>query len=164
MTLTIPKALKAEHDHLHEDLMAAMAKGSRTGEAAHTVARHLHPHFLKEEEFAMPLLGLLAILVQSEGRDMVSPEDAKAAIAMADRLSSEMPRMLAEHQEIVAGLHTLIAEAQEESHGDVVEFAQKLMLHAQDEEEVLYPAAILVGRYLRLEAQVGPEPVSVRAV
>jgi hypothetical protein len=29
-------------------------------------------------------------------------------------------------------------------------FAEKLTLHAQTEEEVLYPAALLVGRYVKL--------------
>jgi hypothetical protein len=31
-----------------------------------------------------------------------------------------------------------------------VEFTHKLKMHAQNEEEVLYPAAILVGEYLKL--------------
>lgn len=30
------------------------------------------------------------------------------------------------------------------------EFAHKLMLHAQTEEEVLYPAALLVGEHIKL--------------
>jgi len=32
-------------------------------------------------------------------------------------------------------------------------FAEKLMLHAQTEEEVLYPAAILVGEYLKVKLE-----------
>jgi len=28
-------------------------------------------------------------------------------------------------------------------------FAEKLMLHAQTEEEIFYPAAILVGEYVK---------------
>jgi hypothetical protein len=33
-------------------------------------------------------------------------------------------------------------------------FAEKLMLHAKTEEEVLYPAAILVGEYLKLKLEI----------
>jgi hypothetical protein len=105
----------------------------------------------------MPPLGLLTSLAQTTGSSVTS-EDAERAAAMADRLASEMPRMLAEHNEIVSALRSLIAAAQEERHRDVVEFAGKLMLHAQTEEEVLYPAAILVGRYLQLRAKGTPEP------
>ena len=157
MSLKVPSTLKVEHEHLHDDLMAAMAKQGRTGDAARVLARHLQPHVQKEEEFAMPPLGLLAILAQAEGRNTVSPDDARTAIAMADRLSSEMPRMLAEHREIVAALRSLITEAQEESHGDVVAFAERLMQHAQTEEEVLYPATVLIGRYLKAKALVGSD-------
>jgi hypothetical protein len=30
-------------------------------------------------------------------------------------------------------------------------FARKLILHAQTEEEILYPASILIGEYLKLK-------------
>jgi hypothetical protein len=158
MSFNIPKPLKIEHDHLHDDLRRAVAKGGRTGEAARVVGARLHPHFVAEEEFAMPPLGLLSSLAQTADGHWVSAEDAARAAAMADRLASEMPRMLAEHQEIVSALRSLIAAAREEGHNDVVEFAEKLMLHAQTEEEVLYPAAILVGRYLQLTANARSEP------
>jgi hypothetical protein len=153
MSLTIPQPLKVEHDHLHEELRAAIALGGRTGEAARLVAERLHPHFLREEEYALPPLGLLAALSRSESAAAISSVDAQKAIGMADQLAAELPRMLAEHQEIVAALRSLTVAAQKESQPAVAEFAEKLMLHAQTEEEVLYPAAILVGRHLKREAQ-----------
>ena len=39
--------------------------------------------------------------------------------------------------------------AQEEGRTDLVQLAIKLKVHAANEEEVLYPAAVLVGKYLR---------------
>ena len=39
------------------------------------------------------------------------------------------------------------AKAENKPH--IVHFAEKLMLHAQTEEQVLYPAAILVGEVVR---------------
>jgi hypothetical protein len=38
-----------------------------------------------------------------------------------------------------------------ESLPDHARFAEKLALHAKTEEDVLYPAAILVGEYLKLK-------------
>jgi hypothetical protein len=38
-----------------------------------------------------------------------------------------------------------------ERHPEVAEFAEKLMLHAQTEEEVSYPTAILIGEFIRLK-------------
>lgn len=98
------------------------------GEAARNVATLLHPHFVKEEEYALPPLGLLAAL--AEGR---VTREMRKVLAMTERLKAELPEMLAEHKAVVGAL-------------------QKLMLHARAEEEVLYPAAILIGEYVRRSA------------
>ena len=58
--------------------------------------------------------------------------------------------MLQEHKDIVVALKNLIAAATQENKPEHAHFAEKLILHAQNEEEVLYPAAILVGEYLKL--------------
>lgn len=146
---TIPQPLKAEHDALHAELVQATRAGGRTGEAARAVASALHPHFLKEEDYALPPLGLLARVARGE---QVSGEEARAAIAMASRLKQELPHMLEEHGRIVAALDALAEAARAEGHPAYVGFAEKLVLHARTEEEVLYPAAILLGD--RLQAAV----------
>ena len=69
---------------------------------------------------------------------------------MTDRLKAELPKMLEAHEAVVAALKTLITAAEADSKPEYARFAQKLMLHAQTEEEVLYPAAILIGKYLKL--------------
>jgi hypothetical protein len=68
---------------------------------------------------------------------------------MTDRLEAELPTMLAEHAEIVAALKSLIEAATAEHRPEFVRFAEKLILHAQTEEEVSYPTALLIGRYVR---------------
>jgi hypothetical protein len=70
-------------------------------------------------------------------------------LKLTDRLAAELPAMLAEHKTIVAALERLVDEAQRAGRSDIVEFAHKLMLHAQTEEHVMYPAALLVGRFVR---------------
>ncbi|MBP0465184.1 hemerythrin domain-containing protein [Roseomonas sp. PWR1] len=146
MDLLIPTPLKAEHDELHRALLRATTAGGRTGEAAREVARLLHPHFVKEEAFALPPLGLLAQLARGE---TPAPAVAEAAIGMAGRLRAELPEMLAEHGRIVGALEALVAAADTEGHAEVAAFAEALKQHARTEEEVLYPAAILLGDRLR---------------
>ena len=57
--------------------------------------------------------------------------------------------MLSEHEQIVAALNKLTEAASAENKPEVVHFAAKLMLHAQTEEQVAYPAALLVGRFVK---------------
>lgn len=143
--LKIPRSLKSEHDELHAELAQATAAGGRVGVAAKEVARLLHAHFVKEEEYAMPPLGLLPALAQGK----VTPEMSKA-LAMSDRLKTDYPQMLKEHRAIVGALEQLASAAKAENRPQHARFAEKLMLHAQMEEQVLYPASILIGEYLKL--------------
>jgi hypothetical protein len=146
LKIKTPQSLKKEHDELHAQLARATKAGGATGEAAKTVAMTLHPHFLKEEEYALPPLGLLPNL--SEGQ--ILPE-MEAAMAMIDRLKADLSHMLLEHKHIVTALKALIEAANLEGNEEIPHFAEKLILHAQTEEEVLYPASILIGEYLNLK-------------
>ena len=144
MKFEIPQAMKAEHDELHADLVEATKAGGRAGDAAKAVAKVLHHHFVKEEEYALPPLGLLVPL--SQGRFEPAMADV---LKMTDKLAADLPKMLAEHAEIVAALKKLVEAATAENEPGIVRFAQKLMLHAQTEEQVSYPAALLIGAYIK---------------
>jgi hemerythrin superfamily protein len=146
MIFKIPTSLKLEHEELHADLVTATQAGGRVGEAAKEVAKVLHDHFVKEEEFALPPIGLLSALARGE-----IDENMKSVLRMTDRIKAELPEMLEEHKAVVAALKNLIAAAEAENKPEHARFAEKLMLHAQTEEEVLYPTAILVGEYLKLK-------------
>jgi hypothetical protein len=144
MDFEIPQPIKLEHEELHDELRKGTAEGGAVGEAAKVVAKILHPHFVKEEEYAMPPLGLLPLLAEGN----VTP-DMKDALAMTDKLKPELSQMLKEHREIVAALQELIAAAKKENKIKYVRFADKLILHAQTEEKVYYPTIILIGEYLK---------------
>lgn len=144
MPLRVPMSLKAEHDELHAELAQATKAGGRTGQAAQAVARVMHAHFEKEEEYALPPLGLLVDLAKGKLESGMS-----AALKMTDKLEAVLPAMLSEHKDIVAALNQLIDAANAESKPEYVDFAKKLMAHAKMEEEVSYPTALLVGRYLK---------------
>jgi hypothetical protein len=47
----------------------------------------------------------------------------------------------------------LIDAAKQENKIELAHFAEKLMLHAQTEEEILYPAAVLIGEYLKMKSR-----------
>ena len=138
--IAIPAPLRAEHEELHATLAAATREPGPLGAAARGVARLLHPHFVREEEFALPPLGLLAEV--ASGR--ITPGMARV-LPMTRRLKAELPAMLEEHRQIVGALEQLRAAGRAAQRPDVERFADALMLHAQTEELVLYPAAILVG-------------------
>ena len=145
MEFNIPHAMQVEHEELHADLEKAIASGGATGAAAQEVAEALHVHFESEEKYALPPLGLLPAL--AEGR--ISSEMTQV-FEMTDTLKAELPHMLEEHKAIVAALQKLIKAASQEQKTEHVHFAEKLMLHARNEEEVAYPTAILIGEYVRM--------------
>src|SRR6185437_13522525 len=144
MNFQIPPTLKAEHEELHGELARATKAGGRTGETAKAVAKLMHPHFVKEEEYALPPLGLLPAL--SQGTLQAGMAEV---IKMTDKLESDLPHMLAEHKDIVTALQRLIEAAKAEDKPEYVYFAEKLMAQAPTEEEVSYPTAVLIGRYLK---------------
>jgi len=75
----------------------------------------------------------------------------KTVLTMTDRLKSDLPHMIEEHNKIVSSLQNLIKIAEKQKDKThIVDFAEKLKLHAKIEEQVLYPTAILIGEYLKL--------------
>ncbi len=148
MEFKIPRSLEMEHQELHSELTNATKAGGYVGDAAKAVAKLLHPHFVKEEEYALPQLGLLPLLAKGE----ITPEMA-AAVSMTDKLKAELPEMIEEHKAIVSALRGLSYSAKKENKKEIANFAEKLMLHAQTEEEVLYPTSILIGEYLKLKLE-----------
>lgn len=145
MELKVPEALKIEHEGLHERLAKATEESGKLGEAAREVAKLLHPHIAKEEAYALPPLGLLHLL--AAGRVSV---DMGEVLPMTDRLKSELPQLLAEHSRIVVALRAFGEAAREQGKVQYAELAEQLVLHAQAEEDVFYPVALLIGEYVRL--------------
>jgi hypothetical protein len=144
MDITIPEALKVEHEELHAELVALTKAPGRVGSAARNVAALLHPHFVKEDEYALPPLGLLATIAQGTVTPAMQP-----VLAMTDRLKRELPAMVAEHRTVVGALRELAEAGKAEKRPDAERFAEKLRVHAETEEQVLYPAAILVGEFVK---------------
>jgi len=142
--ITIPQSLQAEHHEIHEALAEATRAPGRVGAAAKELAAVLDPHFERENQIALPPLGLLAPLAAGQ-----TPAGLQEALLMTDALRKELPRMLEEHKRIRAATEKLRIAAREEKAPAHEQLAVTLAAHAQTEEEVLYPAAILVGDIIR---------------
>jgi hypothetical protein len=142
----VPEALQREHDLMRHRLDRAVNEGGRTAAAAVVVVEALRPHVAKEEDFGLPALGLLQHLVA--GR--VSPA-MRGVTVMTDRLKVEYEQMLADHEAIAAAIRALADAAREEGKLEYVGICDQLARHLQTEEQVYYPAAILIGEYLKLK-------------
>lgn len=143
--LETPHALRMEHAALREELAAALADTGGVGDAARSVKDVLTTHLQREETGALRLLGLL----RGMARD-ASSADVGAAIALSVDVARELPALLEEHRVIGEASKRLADVARRERKPDQVAFANQLWLHARIEEEVLYPAALLIGEYLRI--------------
>lgn len=147
MEMKIPPSLKHEHGEMRASLEISAKAIGKSGEAAREVARLLVPHFKKEEEYALPPLDALAVLAGGG-----IPENPEAIIAKADRLRYELAEMLREHQAIAKALEDLYDVATDDARPELARFARKLLLHAQMEEQIYYPASLMIGEYLKLRA------------
>lgn len=146
--IAIPAAMKAEHDEIHQALVRATESPGRTGEAARALAAVLHPHFLREEQIGLPPLGLLEPLA----RGGFSPA-MTAVLPLTDSLRAELPRMLEEHKAIHAATLRLGEAARAESDTAAAQLATTLAAHAQAEEQLFYPAALLVGEVVKARSE-----------
>ena len=108
MPLGIPEAMREEHEELHRELVKATYLPGHLGEAAKRVAQILHPHFEKENELALPVIGVAREL--AEGK---MPADFEKVLDLHDRFKNEYAKMLQEHVEILKALDELEKNANE---------------------------------------------------
>jgi iron-sulfur cluster repair protein YtfE (RIC family) len=129
---------------LHEVLARASKEEGELGSAAEELERALAPHFRREEQIATPPLGLLPELAREN-----ATAEMRVVLPMTDALERELPQMLKEHEGIRTAAAKFRAAAEKAGRADYVRFSDELAAHARQEEEILYPAAILVGRYVK---------------
>ena len=158
MKFEIPKPLQVEHEELHARLVEATRQPGAVGEAAREVARLLHPHFVREEEFALPPLALLEKLARAR-----ATAEMAGVLPMTRRLKAELPQMLAEHKQIVGALGKL-RDAARVAPGWGAPLARPSTYSGRRERQPNGGAASLVARALRGEHEwgcraTGPAPV-----
>ena len=138
-----PQSIAAEHHELYEVLAKAAQESSELGRAAQALEKALAPHFKREEETATPPLGLLRALTMGE-----ATTEMRAVLPMTNALEKELPEMLREHGIIRAAVQKSRFTAVAAKRQEYIRFSDHLAAHAKQEEEILYPAALMVGRYV----------------
>lgn len=144
MKFEIPEPLRLEHELLRAQLAKAAQESGELGEAARELARLAQPHFAREEEFALPPLALLTRVAVG----VVTPEMAEV-IPLTKRMRKELDKMLDEHRQISGVLEKVRAAAHTAGKPEYERFANAMLVHAQTEELILYPACILVGEVVK---------------
>lgn len=144
MKLQVPKSVVHGHANLILEMNEIISMGGRVGNKASQLRDTMVPHFKKEEEYALPPLGLL--LAFSEQNWEINSEEA---IKMAENLELRLSEMKDDHQDIIVVVNELTAIGEEEGNFIVKMFVKNIILHMELEDEVLYPATILIGNYLK---------------
>ena len=146
MKFEILKSMREEHEALHAELLRASKEPSAIGVAATELMRLMKPHIEKEERYGLPPLALLAPLAKGE-----VDNDMGTVLELTERLKTELPAMLAEHKLIAQALHRLIEAARKGDRVELAELAVRLVHHMRLEEEIVYPASLLVGEVVALK-------------
>ena len=134
--------MEKEHGEIWKLLMEVQRLSGKTGSLAEKISKDLKFHIDKEESLALPLLGILRDIVDEK----LSNSTAKKASEIHRRFEKEYPGMLNGHKALYKILERLKKAGEEEGHLTAVRFVEAVEKHSREEEEVLYPAAILAGR------------------
>jgi iron-sulfur cluster repair protein YtfE (RIC family) len=155
MDYRIPGSLKTEHEELYEELNRAAHAGGKIGDAAMLAFKPFQSHIKVEEEIAFPPLDLLESLANKD-----ATTELTGAIKLSGRLKDELPGLIFEHDEMRKALQKMKDEAMKERKREYATLAKRLMQHMLLEEQVLYPAAILAGEYIKLSLYGPPATIS----
>jgi hypothetical protein len=101
-------------------------------------------HFERENELALPVIGVAREVAKGK-----VPSDPSEALKLCDNFKAEYGAMLKEHVDIVKALGALEKAARRAKKRGTIEFTRKLKLHAQTEEDLTYPAVLMVGKLLK---------------
>lgn len=149
-TIDFAASMSAEHGELHDALARAAREAAPVGPAAQRVVKYFAQHAEKEQRAIAPLLALLPDAANGK----IDARMAEAIPVFRD-LEAVLPDLIAEHHVIRAALESLVAAAKEKDRAELGELAERALAHMRMEEAVVYPAALLLGRYLRIRFGAG---------
>ncbi len=95
----------------------------------------------------MRILGLLAPSTASQFEPEWMKDDSEW-----EELERNESALHLEHRQLVTAGEELLAIARAEDAAEVLHFAERLLLRIRLDEEVFYPAALLIRNYLKLRA------------
>ncbi|WP_276372232.1 hemerythrin domain-containing protein [Chryseolinea sp. H1M3-3] len=143
----VPSAIKKEHTNLLAQIKEIASYDDSTSIVARNLQEILQHHFDEEEDFVLPTLSLLPLLASGD-----TYEQHKDILPLIRKFKAQLTHMNAEHQMIKAYMADLKQVGAKENHPEILKFEEELHDHAAIEEEIFFPAAILIGEYLDLKS------------
>ncbi len=149
-----PESLRLEHLKLREQIYALSKENNDLGVSLRPVMEIFYAHALKEEERVFPALEVLPLLAESKIIDSM-----RSLKGIADEMKAGLyEELLEDHKAILEPLKKISRSALDQGRMEFVEFAERFILHAQMEEEMLYPAALVTAEYFQLLLQCPTDP------
>ncbi len=142
--LPIPQSERVESEGVLDTLREIAKRGTPTGAAAQKVLDLLTPHIAQEEEFILPPLVLLPALANE-----VPAPDMRWAIPLAERVKAEHAALEQTHKALKAAFVALQDAAKAEGDRTTAGFAGDLIADDLGDQEIIEPAVIVIGDYLR---------------
>ena len=138
-----PVSILLGHRTLEREFARTLELGGLAGLVAGNTAKALDVHFREEERLLFPLISYIAAL--PGGAAIPEPEEISI---LSGRLEAAMPGLLEDHRVIRETLDDLAGAVRGADPGRLAAFAEMFHAHATTEEEIHFPAALLVGETL----------------
>lgn len=145
----IPASVSEEYESLYQSLKDAMNVPGNIGLAAKDAFHILQHHYDKDNAYALPPLKYL----QSIADEKLTTEVEKIS-NMTARLKRELPHMRQETENITRALERLAEVALREDKREYHGLARNFIRFMQREDQILYPAAILIGDLIGAKAEL----------
>jgi hypothetical protein len=142
----LPMSLVEEHAEIYGAVRQASSFAGELGVAARALSALIEPHVEKEQRYALAMLKVLPPLSRGE-----ITADMEEWLLAANLLRAELETLKREHRAIAVAADQFSRAAWAERRPEYALTAQRVVRHMRMEEEVLYPAAIVAGDYLRLK-------------
>lgn len=145
----VPASVGDEYESLYQSLKDAVNVPGNIGLAAKDAFRLVQSHYNKDHEYALPPLRYL----QNIAGENLTAEIEKIS-NMTARLKRELPHMMRETEDITRALERLADVALREDKREYHGLARDFIRFMQREDQVLYPAAILIGDLITARAEL----------
>ena len=145
----VPASVSEEYESLYQSLKDAVNVPGNIGLAAKDAFRLAQSHYDKDFEYALPPLKFLPTIANEN----ITGEIEKIS-NMTARLKRELPHMRRETENIVGALEKLADVALREDKREYHGLARAFIRFMQREDQILYPAVILIGDLIEAKAEL----------
>lgn len=145
----VPASVGEEYESMYKSLKDAINVPGNVGLMAKDAFRLFQPHYNKDYEYALPPLKFLPTIA---GENLTG--EIEKISNMTARLKRELPHLRQETENITRALEKLADVALREDKLEYHRLARGFIRFLQREDQVLYPAAILIGDLITAKAEL----------